>query len=354
MSDWPVNDWDVQWPLPAAIVTRRPNAPVIITIWRGGPLDNGSEEGASGSAAQTIAPVIQSARGASVARANAVQVVGGVSQAATGSPVALGQAGQSIAPVSQAAQGAAVASGVASQAAAAMTQAAAGSPVARGAATQTVAAVSQSAAGSAAAKGSAAQLVATVTQSASGSSGNPLRGGWDTSALDAPVMAFSNDNRTVIGHDPTGGSHNNVYSLASATTGKLFASVSIDNAEYGAVSVTDGTDSQYVYFAWDGQIYSSATGQITYLAGYSAPCAVDVAFDLDAHLVWFRVNGGNWNGSSGNDPETGVGGYALPVSALPYHVKASLPYFYDSQRTLNTGSAAFTYAPPAGFVALAA
>ncbi|WP_179874222.1 GDSL-type esterase/lipase family protein [Rhizobium sp. L43] len=41
---------------------------------------------------------------------------------------------------------------------------------------------------------------------------------------------------------------------------------------------------------------------------------IAIAFDADAHLVWFRRNSGNWNGDALADPATGMGG--IDISAL--------------------------------------
>jgi hypothetical protein len=37
---------------------------------------------------------------------------------------------------------------------------------------------------------------------------------------------------------------------------------------------------------------------------------VSVAVDLTGNLIWFRVNGGNWNGSGTANPATGTGGFS--------------------------------------------
>ena len=35
---------------------------------------------------------------------------------------------------------------------------------------------------------------------------------------------------------------------------------------------------------------------------------ISIAVDADRKMVWFRVNGGDWNGSSTNDPARNLGG----------------------------------------------
>lgn len=47
---------------------------------------------------------------------------------------------------------------------------------------------------------------------------------------------------------------------------------------------------------------------ISTLVAYNQGDRVDMAVDPLNYLVWFRVNGGNWNNNAANDPAAGVGG----------------------------------------------
>jgi hypothetical protein len=180
--------------------------------------------------------------------------------------------------------------------------------------------------------------------------GEDLIIGWDTEALDAPGMIFSDSNRTVYANNTTGTDNWACYSLASKSTGKWYASVKIVAREYGDISITDDANENYVHYSQDGKIYSSTGGLLDEIDGYAAADDIDASTDTDGHYVWFRKNGGDWNGDGANDPETGVGGYALPATASAYHVKVQLRYFLEGERTLNVGDGAFPYPAPAGYL----
>lgn len=176
--------------------------------------------------------------------------------------------------------------------------------------------------------------------------------GWDTEALTAPSMTFSDGNRTVYANNTGNVDAWACYSLASKATGKWFASVNIVAREYGDMSVCDDANDNYVHWNYDGKIYSSSSGLLDTIDTHAPGDDLDASFDTDNHLVWFRKDGGDWNGDPANDPETGIGGYPLPATTSAYHVKVQLPYFVDGQRTLNVGDAAFPYPAPAGFLPL--
>jgi len=180
---------------------------------------------------------------------------------------------------------------------------------------------------------------------------DPLCGGWNTTIGDAGLMVFSNNDRTVT--CPTSQTWPGIMSKASITTGKVYLSVRFDAYEYGGVGINDIDKSHELYYGWDGQIYSSDGGTIDNIGGFNAPCDIDIAIDADAHLIWFRVDGGVWNDSGSSDPTTGAEGFTLPGTGLTYYVQVGLPYFAGSQRTLNTGTVPFAYPPPAGFSPLA-
>lgn len=79
---------------------------------------------------------------------------------------------------------------------------------------------------------------------------------------------------------------------------------------------------------------------------------VSVAVDMVNKAIWFRLNGGNWNGSASNNPATNTGGHAFgggysTQSLVPYCELANNPDYY----TLNVGASAFSYTLPSGFSA---
>ncbi|HTN42042.1 MAG TPA: hypothetical protein VLZ84_12870, partial [Asticcacaulis sp.] len=160
----------MRWPYPAAIETRWPAAPPIVTIWQGGALDNGEgPQPITGEAYQVIGAVAQIAHGTPVSRGAASQAVASISQAAIGSAVATGGAAQAVAALSQTASGSAVKTGSASQTIALLIQVLIQANIARGEAAQTVAPVTQAAAGTAVKVVSGAQVISGLAQAAQGS-----------------------------------------------------------------------------------------------------------------------------------------------------------------------------------------
>lgn len=73
-----------------------------------------------------------------------------------------------------------------------------------------------------------------------------------------------------------------------------------------------------------------------------------VAVDFGAQLIWFRPNGGDWNGSPTNNPATATGGLSFSSITGPYFAA-----FYGNSNgvaatvTFDTSLAAFTV--PSGF-----
>lgn len=97
------------------------------------------------------------------------------------------------------------------------------------------------------------------------------------------------------------------------------------NASLGIAPATEPLANQIGYndgsgavgmFQSSGNIYLNGTKLGSY-SGYSTVGnVVGVAVDSDQKLVWFRTNGGQWNGSGTANPSTGVGGIAY-TSTVP-------------------------------------
>lgn len=76
-----------------------------------------------------------------------------------------------------------------------------------------------------------------------------------------------------------------------------------------------------------------------------------LAVDCDNKRVWWRANGGDWNGDPGNNPATNIGGKDFSaVGASAIYLTANLASA-SCQCVLNAGALPFTFAPPAGFTA---
>ena len=77
---------------------------------------------------------------------------------------------------------------------------------------------------------------------------------------------------------------------------------------------------------------------------------VDVAVDRVNNLIWFRVDGGDWNGDNAQNPETTSGG--IDISSIPGDAyPGACPYSYNGifgQISINNSVSN----PPSGFKVL--
>lgn len=77
---------------------------------------------------------------------------------------------------------------------------------------------------------------------------------------------------------------------------------------------------------------------------------IGIAYDADAHLVWIRENGDDWNGDPDADPAAGLGG--IDVSGIDgdgLYPAAGTGDTGDSWQ-LNAGTTEFEFTRPFGFV----
>jgi hypothetical protein len=78
---------------------------------------------------------------------------------------------------------------------------------------------------------------------------------------------------------------------------------------------------------------------------------IGVAIDFVNNLIWFRTNGGYWNGISGANPATATDGYDISgITGTALNLYAVLVGAED-KATLNAGATTFAYAAPSGFTA---
>lgn len=102
-----------------------------------------------------------------------------------------------------------------------------------------------------------------------------------------------------------------------------------------------------------GAVYTN-NGVIATIATYVVNNVICVAVDIGNKKIWFRVNGGNWNNTAGNDPGSNVGGYDLTaLLANNGTVYAAFDGWQagDSFR-FNMGATAFAQTVPTGFSGL--
>lgn len=166
---------------------------------------------------------------------------------------------------------------------------------------------------------------------------------------------LSGGNLTFTG---TGGSNS---AMSSRTiTGPTYGEVSIgaigtvlsigivasayDSSQMGANGLSCG------YLSSGAVKYNGTT--LATLSTFTTGDRVGWAVDPLNRLIWFRVNGGNWNGSALNNPATGVGGLSFAVTSQASAQLATM--LFGAQNTgLGTWTAKFstpfTDTAPAGF-----
>jgi hypothetical protein len=94
--------------------------------------------------------------------------------------------------------------------------------------------------------------------------------------------------------------------------------------------------------------HNSSTG--VSLSAYAAGDHIGVAVDLDSKLIWWRKNGGNWNGSGTASPTTGVGGVDISeIVAMGVWPWVNFQGASGDECTLNFGATAFQSAAPTDF-----
>lgn len=153
----------------------------------------------------------------------------------------------------------------------------------------------------------------------------------------------------------------NVRSIASYSSGKYHAEFTIgatNSTNYSrAVGIANSTASltanlgnanSAAVFMGDPLFYinSGSTGSgVT----YTNNDVVSMAVDLDNNTIWYRRNGGNWNGNASYDPATNTGGMAIATPTRPVFVIALLAISFSPNLTANFGATAYTYTAPSGF-----
>jgi hypothetical protein len=99
---------------------------------------------------------------------------------------------------------------------------------------------------------------------------------------------------------------------------------------------------------WVSTVNSGKTlGTLAATGGY----VIGVAVDLDARLIWFRKDSGNWNGDSLANPVTGVGGisFTAAISYAPIVSFGGAAGLAGDAFTANFGATSYANAAPSGF-----
>jgi len=185
---------------------------------------------------------------------------------------------------------------------------------------------------------------------------------WNPSDKSANID-LTNGNLTATRGAASSGTHALVRSTLGRSTGKwvfavrpvvgagnLFWRIGLADASANLALALGAGTGGVSWTGFGGTVVRNGT-TLTAAEAYSTTnTELMVAVDLDARLVWFRADNGNWNNNASYNPATGVGGY--DISAL---TGTLYPGFSDSQPTgqgiANFGASNFVNDLPQGFKA---
>ena len=168
---------------------------------------------------------------------------------------------------------------------------------------------------------------------------------------DASVV-LSNGNLTLTGS----GASNNWARSTTTQTGRRYVEFTIATNTNSVVGIGDLSSLNYPgddagSFGLFSNGYGSIAGTFpNWSTSFTSGDVVGMAVDFDAKKVWFRKNGGIWNGNASYNPATATGGFSTSLyTGTPHYVLVSGDL--NSVTTVNFGATAFAAAAPAGFAA---
>jgi len=163
-------------------------------------------------------------------------------------------------------------------------------------------------------------------------------------------VVLSNGNLTVTGNDPV----NNWVRSTTPTTLKRyveFTCTTVANTINGLSDLSAPTfpGANALSFGLFSNGFGSIAGTFPdWKTPYASGNVLGMAVDLTAKLIWWRINGGIWNGDPTANPATGVGGFSIAAyTGAVHYLIASGDLTCVS--TVNFGATAFAAAAPAGF-----
>jgi hypothetical protein len=175
-------------------------------------------------------------------------------------------------------------------------------------------------------------------------------------------IALSGGNLVATEGTPSGSNGDNCRSVASHSSGKFYAEMTITNIfdlttiAFGIMNASGGLNNSFVGMDTNGigaftqRVWTAGSAGAqwasTNLAQGDVIC---MAADFDNGKIYFRLNGGNWNNSGSANPATNTGGFALSVLAAgPYFATVNME-LATQVVTLDFGASAFAFAAPSGF-----
>ena len=121
----------------------------------------------------------------------------------------------------------------------------------------------------------------------------------------------------------------------SVGIGQHFVGLGKTSMSYqGPFNGNPGNDDKSVGFSDDGKYYYNGNIVATGLPTWTTSDYIDIAVDLKTgNKVWVRVNGGDWNNSPSENPETGV--CSLGIGGLTSIYPAVCPGIYGTMLILD-------------------
>jgi hypothetical protein len=111
-----------------------------------------------------------------------------------------------------------------------------------------------------------------------------------------------------------------------------------------------GADTHSLAYRSSGAVVVNAATLAT-IATFVQGDRIDCAVDVGSRLIWFRVNGGNWNNNAANNPATGVGGIDFSTMNIAT-CRAAIGASITGTVWTTKFTAPFTGAAPSGFSSL--
>lgn len=140
------------------------------------------------------------------------------------------------------------------------------------------------------------------------------------------------------------------FTLGSALTGSITIGLAMPGFNNGVLLGT--TNNLTVGYLQDGTVKVNGT-TISTIATFAATNRIDCAVNPAEGLIWFRVNGGNWNNSGTADPVALVGGISLStMAAVNFWPAVSLTAVTNQSVTANFSSGSFAGTPPTGYLSV--
>jgi hypothetical protein len=173
---------------------------------------------------------------------------------------------------------------------------------------------------------------------------------WDPSNKSS-IFDLSGGNLTVTSNATgTNGNGYHVRATTSKSTGKWHYEIDNNSMEGGAGFCNSSFVLDNTYMGQDGNSFGLYPNgdvtindvNVTNVGSFGSTGTVAIEIDIDAELVWFSINGGDWNNSGTANPATGTGGisYAAVNSGPWFPVLYGYPSA-SSQATVgiftNTG-----------------